>query len=189
MEQPPTIPPPAPDGLNSLLLRNIERMKEVQAQDAAAASFEERVASAISRFTGSLKFVYVHGALYGLWIFANLGWLGIAPWDPTFVILAMIASVEAIFLSTFILISQNRMQEQADKRDELNLQVNLLAEHEITRLIKMVAAIGKKLEIPEALDEEIDELARDVKPEQVMDVIRNANGAEGRPTRPGNTQT
>jgi uncharacterized membrane protein len=171
MEQPPTIPPPTPDGLNSLLLRNIERMKEVQAQDAAAASFEERVASAITRFTGSLKFVYVHGALYGLWIVANLGWLGIAPWDPTFVILAMIASVEAIFLSTFILINQNRMAAEADRRAELDLQVSLLAEHEVTKLVQLVSEIARRLNIPET-SPETEEMKRTVAPEAVLEAIQ-----------------
>ena len=172
MEQPPTIPPPTPNGLNSLLLRNIERMKEVQAQDAAAASFEERVASAISRFTGSLKFVYVHGALYGLWIFANLGWLGIAPWDPTFVILAMIASVEAIFLSTFILISQNRMAAEAHRRAELDLQVSLLAEHEVTKLVQLVSEIARRLDIEE-ISPETEEMKRTVAPEAVLEAIQS----------------
>jgi uncharacterized membrane protein len=172
MEQPPTIPPPAPDGLNSLLLRNIERMKEVQAQDAAAASFEERVASAITRFTGSLKFVYVHGALYGAWIAANLGWLGIAPWDPTFVVLAMIASVEAIFLSTFILISQNRMAAEADRRAELDLQVSLLAEHEVTKLVQLVAEIARRLDIQET-SPETEEMKQTVAPEAVLEAIQN----------------
>ena len=71
--------------------------------------------------------------LFGFWIVANLDWVpGVPAWDPSFVVLAMAASVEAIFLSTFVLISQNRMA--ADKRADLDLQVSLLAEHEVTRL-------------------------------------------------------
>jgi hypothetical protein len=73
------------------------------------ASIEQKVADAITRFTGSMPFVYLHAVFFGLWILINLGWLGwfgLRP-DPSLVILAMIASVEAIFLSTFILISQN----------------------------------------------------------------------------------
>jgi uncharacterized membrane protein len=56
-----------------------------------------------------MPFVYIHAAVFELWGIVNLGWLGLHPFDPSFVVLAMIASVEAIFLSTFILISQNRM--------------------------------------------------------------------------------
>jgi uncharacterized membrane protein len=87
------------------------------------------------------------------------------------VVLAMEASVEAIFLSTFVLISQNRMAEQADKRADLDLQVSLLAEHEITRLVVLVQAIAQKLDIPEAKDPELRELGKDVHPEKVLDTM------------------
>ena len=80
-----------------------------------------------------MRFVYLHLALFGGWIIVNLGLIpGLRPFDPSFVVLAMVASVEAIFLSTFVLISQNRMAAAADRRADLDLQVSLLAEHEIT---------------------------------------------------------
>jgi uncharacterized membrane protein len=83
----------------------------------------------------------------------------------------MFASVEAIFLSTFVLITQNRMAAEADKRAELDLQISLLAEHEITRLIMLVGALAEHagIEVPRA--EELDELKRDVAPEKVLDRI------------------
>jgi len=87
------------------------------------------------------------------------------------VVLAMFASVEAIFLSTFVLISQNRMQEQADKRADLDLQISLLAEHEITRLITLVKAVAEKLEIEASKNPELHELQRDVSPETVLDAL------------------
>src|SRR5215204_5220087 len=130
------------EGLNSSLRRNIEALRQRRAEEEASASFQERLASKITRFTGSMRFVYLHLALFGFWIAANLGWIpGVPAWDPSFVVLAMIASVEAIFLSTFVLISQNRMSAAADKRADLDLQVSLLAEHEVTRLVTLVSAI------------------------------------------------
>ena len=132
---------------------------------------EEKIADAITRFTGSMAFVYIHLAFFGLWIIWNLGWLGLRPFDPSFVVLAMGASVEAIFLSTFVLISQNRMAAQADKRADLDLQVSLLTEHEVTRLITLVGAISRKLDIPEAQDPELQELEKDVHPEKVLDTM------------------
>jgi uncharacterized membrane protein len=87
------------------------------------------------------------------------------------VILAMEASVEAIFLSTFILITQNRMMAQADKRADLNLQISLLAEHEITRLIKVVSEIGEQMNVQAAKHPELRELKQDVQPEHVLDTI------------------
>ena len=109
MGKTPTVPPPRPEDLSSALRRNIEALEERRRQEAAAAPAEARVAEAITRFTGSMRFVYVHLALYGAWIAANLGAVpGVPEFDPSFVVLAMVASVEAIFLSTFVLISQNR---------------------------------------------------------------------------------
>ncbi len=83
----------------------------------------------------------------------------------------MFASVEAIFLSTFVLISQNRMSQQADKRADLDLQISLLSEHEVTRLITLVKAIAEKLEIEASRDPELPELQKDVEPEKVLDVM------------------
>lgn len=94
--------------------------------------------------------------------------------------LAMIASVEAIFLSTFVLISQNRMQRQSDRRAELDLQIGLLSEHEVTRLIRMVEAIAQKVGA-EAKSPDLEELKRDVEPETVLHEIEEI---EGRPPEP-----
>lgn len=147
-------------------------MEERRDRDEAAASFEERVADAITRFTGSMRFVYLHVVLFGLWIIVNLGIVrGIPKFDPSFVILAMAASVEAIFLSTFILISQNRMTAAAEKRAELDLQINLLAEHEVTKLVAMVSAVAARLDVRTEVDDEVNELKEDVAPETVLDEI------------------
>ncbi len=152
--------------------RNIHTLTERQQKEEARKSLQERVAAAITRFTGSMKFVYLHATIYVLWIAINLGWIpGIPKFDPTFVILATEASVEAIFLSTFILITQNQMAALADRRADLDLQVSLLAEHEITQLIKLVTAIAERLDVTEARTPELDEAKRDVRPETVLDTM------------------
>jgi len=133
---------------------------------------QERIAEAITRFTGSMLFVYIHLALFGFWIVANLGWIpGVPKWDESFVVLAMWASVEAIFLSTFVLISQNRMQAAADKRADLDLQVSLLAEHEVTKLAALVAAMAEKMGVKSDVDAEMEEIKQDIAPEAVLDEI------------------
>jgi uncharacterized membrane protein len=151
--------------------RNINALLQRRKDEDVQQTREERIADNITRFTGSMLFVYIHLCLFGVWIIWNLGWVGLPPFDPSFVVLAMVASVEAIFLSTFVLISQNRMNMQADKRAELSLQVSLLAEHEITRLVNLVTAMAKKMEIEDAFGEELKEQAKDVHPEKVMDTI------------------
>jgi uncharacterized membrane protein len=151
--------------------RNINALLERRKAEQINKTWQDRLADSITAFAGSMRFVLVHLVLYGLWLVWNLGWLGVEPFDPSFVVLAMVASVEAIFLSTFVMISQNRMALQADKRADLDLQVSLLAEHEITHLVILVTEIARKMDIAAADDPEIPELATDVQPERVLDTI------------------
>ncbi len=168
----PTVPPPGPNTMSSALRRNMAVLGQRRQQTALAASREERLAAAITRFTGSMTFIYLHLALYGAWILANLGLVRALPkFDPSFVILATEASVEAIFLSTFVLISQNRGAAAADKRADLDLHINLLAEHELTKLTEVVTAIARRLEVPLHSVEELDEVRKDVAPEAVLDEL------------------
>jgi len=169
----PTVPPPHPESLNTALYRNIDALKHHHDEEMRAAGVHERLAHRITRFAGSFAFVYIHLVLFGFWILANLGWIpGIAPWDRQFVVLAMVASVEAIFLSTFVLISQNRMAEVQGRQAALDLQISLLAEHEVTRIIRQTSAIADKLGI--SLQEDVEELKRDIPPEAVLDAIQDA---------------
>jgi uncharacterized membrane protein len=175
----PTIPPPGPDSLSSALKRNIQALEDRRRQETAAATREERIAEVITRFTGSMRFVYLHLALYGAWILINLGVVPIVPrFDPSFVVLAMVASVEAIFLSTFVLISQNRMAAAADKRADLDLHISLLAEHELTKLAGLVTAIAERLGVEANADPEIKEIKKDVAPEAVLDEIETRQDSE-----------
>jgi uncharacterized membrane protein len=170
--EPLTRPTPKPPGLTTVLARNIRTLSERREREEGEAPFQERLAAAVTRFTGSMGFVYLHLALFGFWIIANLGWVpGVAVWDPSFVILAMWASVEAIFLSTFVLISQNRMQAAADKRADLDLQISLLAEHEITKLAALLEDVARRLGVPVEPRGEFQEVKQDIAPEAVLDEI------------------
>jgi uncharacterized membrane protein len=161
----------AAKGMTQIVERNIKALLDRHQEEEKAKTREDRIADVVTTFTGSMAFVYIHLTLFGLWILWNTGLLGFKPFDPSFVVLAMFASVEAIFLSTFVLISQNRMAAQADKRADLDLQVSLLTEHEVTRLITLITAMAKKMDIRESYDPEIDELAKDVQPEKVLDTM------------------
>ena len=173
-----TYPPPQPGGLAPTLMRNIQTLQERRSAAERDASTQERVAGAITRFTGSMAFVYLHIVLFGFWSLVNSGLLPILPkWDESFVILGTSASVEAIFLSTFVLISQNRMAAAADKRADLDLHISLLAEHEVTKLVAMVSAITQHLGIQTDADPEVDELRQDVAPDAVLDEIERNGGS------------
>jgi uncharacterized membrane protein len=163
-------------GMGEIVDRNIRALLERREREDRERKLSDKIADRVTAFTGSMAFVYLHLVVFGFWIGINSGWLPIIKkFDPTFVVLAMIASVEAIFLSTFVLITQNRMATAAEKRAELDLQVSLLAEHEITRLIQLTTAIGERLGLEEVRDPELAELKGDVHPERVLDKIDRAS--------------
>jgi uncharacterized membrane protein len=142
-------------------------------------TLQDRIADLITRWSGSMAFVYLHIAWFGIWILANTGLLGPGSFDPfPFGLLTMIVSLEAIFLSTFVLVSQNRQAELADRRSEMDLQIDLLAEYEMTRLLVLVDAIAKKLDVSAGDDGELAELMVDVKPEELLQELeeRAQNG-------------
>ena len=168
----PTTRPPHPPGMSSVLERNIAALSRRREDEERRASLQARIAEAVTRFTGSMTFVYLHLAFFAAWILVNLGLIpGVPRFDPTFVILGMTASVEAIFLSTFVLISQNRMQAAADKRADLDLQISLLAEHEVTKLVTLVKAMADHMGVETPIDDELPEITRNVAPEAVLDEI------------------
>jgi len=171
----PTLRQPQSSRLSSVLERNIQALQARRAQEEERASLEERIAAKITRLTGSMIFVYLHVVVFGFWVVANLGWIpGVPKWDGSFVVLGTTASVEAIFLSTFVLISQNRMTATADKRADLDVQISLLSEHEVTKLVALVSSISHHLGIRTEVDAELEEIKQDVSAEAVLDEIEAA---------------
>jgi uncharacterized membrane protein len=165
-----------------LIERNISALLTQRRAEERRLDWQDRFAEAASELAGSMAFVWLHLAVLALWIAINLGWVrGVPVFDPTFVILATAASVEAIFLSTFVLITQNRMQTLADKRADLNLQISLLAEHEVTRLLQMVSEIAERMNVPAAQSPDLGELKKDVRPEEVLKTISDHEQNPGAP--------
>ena len=155
-------------GMTETLADNIDRLAERRQREERTAPLSDRLAGRITAFAGSMIFVALHLVLFGGWIGWNI-W-GSPKFDPSFVVLAMFASVEAIFLSTFVLISQNRQAAAADRRADLDLHINLLAEHELSKLADLVAQMAEKMGVePRAAD--LDEIREDVQPERVLDAL------------------
>jgi uncharacterized membrane protein len=157
--------------LAGVIERNIHTLLARRQRDERERGVQQRVADVITNFTGTMYFIYIHLLIYGAWIVINLPGVPLPKFDRTYVVLAMAASVEAIFLSTFVLITQNRMSKQAEKRAELDLQISLLAEHEVTRLITLVKAVADKLQVEASKDPELAELQRDVAPEKLIEAM------------------
>lgn len=159
--------------------KNISDIVEMRAEEERRKSLQERVADVLTLFSGSMVFVYVHTVWFGFWILLNVGWLGNKPFDPfPFSLLTLIVSLEAIFLSTFVLISQNHASSVADKRADLDLQINLLAEHEVTHLLTLVDAIADHLGIAREKRNDVEELKKNVGTKQVLDELESRENSE-----------
>jgi uncharacterized membrane protein len=167
--------------MNTALRDNIEMLSARERAETANAPLRQRIADRITRFTGTMLFVLLHIALFGSWITVNVADLpGIPQFDPNLVFLGMAASVEAIFLSTFVLISQNRMAETADRRADLDLHIGLLAEHELTRVAVLLERIANRLDVP-VDDLELAEIKADVEPAEVLDALEQRKEPGGQP--------
>ncbi|HYG67101.1 MAG TPA: DUF1003 domain-containing protein [Anaeromyxobacteraceae bacterium] len=170
--------------LASVVERNIAALVARRRAEERRQRLSDRISDRITAFVGSMTFVLIHALGFGLWVVVNLGWTPLPRFDADFVKLATFASVEAIFLSTFVLVTQNRMAALADKRAELDLQISLLGEHEVTRLVRLVRSIADRMGIEEAQAPDLEELEQDVKPEQVLDHMEEASEKLGEDAGP-----
>jgi len=176
---------PGPRSFEELTRRNIEaiaRLDEAAQNERTAA---DRVADAIAGFCGNMKFVWVHIAWFGIWILLGT-WPHIKHFDPyPFQFLTLVVSLEAIFLTTFVMISQNRQGRTADRRNHLDLQINLLAEQENSKMLSMLAAILEHLGI-EGTDPDVRALEEETQPDKLVRQIENIieKSGEGPATLP-----
>ena len=161
--------------LAGVLERNIRTLLAQRERRAEQRSIQQVIADAITDFSGNMAFVYLHVVWFGGWIAWNLGAFGGKPFDPfPFGLLTMIVSLEAIFLATFVLISQNRISLDAERRTNLDLQIGLLTEHELTRALKMLDEIQDHLGITQDPGTDLEELEAEVRPEDVLEEIEAA---------------
>lgn len=137
--------------------QTIEEVIELERQDEASTGRSERLARLVTNSSGSMPYVWLHFTWFGLWLLVN-GALGLTFDEYPFGLLTTIVSLEAIFLSIFVLISQNRQALLADKRARVNTQVNLIAEREITKLVAMMADVQEALGIARGDDKELEEM-------------------------------
>jgi uncharacterized membrane protein len=155
--------------LSHVVERNIRTIIQLRLRAARERSVQNRVADAITSFSGRMVFVYVHIVWFGVWIVLNTGRIGVRPFDPfPYGLLTMVVSLEAIFLSTLVLISQNRLSEESEHRTDLALHIGLLTEYELTRVLHMLDAIQDKMGIDNDADSDLADLEMETKPEDVL---------------------
>lgn len=152
---------------------NVQSMRRVEEAALANRSRADRMAAFIATFCGSMPFVWLHAAGFTCWIVLN-SWPGLAHWDPyPFTFLTLVVSLEAIFLASFILISQNYELRISDRRNQLDLQINLLTEQENTKMIQLLERIAKKVGA-DASDPELHILEQTTDPEKLVAQIEQA---------------
>jgi uncharacterized membrane protein len=177
-----------PRSVADLTRDNVEAMRRLEQLSIAHRSLSDQIAELVARFCGSITFVWIHAALFATWIAWN-AIPGLPHFDPyPFTFLTLCVSLEAIFLSSFILIQQNYEMRITERRNQLDLQINLLSEQENTKMLQLLDRMAKKMGLYEDDDPEIEVLEQATRPEtlarQIEDAIRREYG-ERPPGRSG----
>ena len=160
------------DELEKEIDKNIKAIAEIEKSQRDKRTVGEKISEAIAAFCGSMVFVYVHVVWFGGWIVVNM--IPKLQFDPfPFTFLTLVVSLEAIFLSTFILISQNHETQVADRRNHLDLQINMLAEQENTKMIELLQLIATKVGVDcDQLDTHA--LLEPMQPGRIVEQIKDA---------------
>ena len=164
---------------------NIQKIAAIEESARADRGVGERIAEAITRFCGSMTFVYVHVVWFSGWIVLNSVFDLFDPFPFTF--LTLVVSLEAIFLSTFILITQNQETRLTERRNHLDLQINMLAEQESTKTLELVQMIAERLGLDCDNDPTTKALLEPVDPDQIVQQILSTNGEESEAEKTKNT--
>jgi len=157
--------------ISNIIQRNIRKIIQVRQKSSLEQGFQDRIANGMTTFSGSMLFFYLHVVWFLLWILVNTGRFGLHAFDPyPYGLLTMVVSLEAIFLSTFVLLSQNLLGKETERLTDLGLQTGLLTEHELTRVLQMLGVIQQKIGIN---NDEISNLAdadleMETRPEDVL---------------------
>jgi uncharacterized membrane protein len=159
---------------SSTTLRNIAAICELEKKALARRSVSARIGDAIATQAGRMWFIIIHVLWFGVWIVLNMNPHGTSAFDPfPFAFLTMIVSLESIFLSLFILMSQNRSGRQADQRNHLDLQINLLSEDENTKMLQMLQALCEHHQLKIASDIEIVAMAKRTEVHAVLEELKD----------------
>lgn len=159
----------------NLVESTVAEVAALEAQERGEETRFEHVAGEVTRHTGNVAFVFSNALFFTVWIVINL------PASPLqfdafpFSFLTMIVSLEAIFLAIFVLISENAQARTSDRRARLDMQVNVIAEREVTKILEMVAAIQDHLGLTDTGDEELRDMRRRTRISHVAQTVEHAN--------------
>lgn len=164
-----------PASVDDLTDQNVRTIVELERAAKVSNSLSGQIATSIAKFCGSMPFVWLHVAWFGAWIAWNASpWFSPHPDPFPFTFLTLVVSLEAIFLSAFILISQNDETRLTERRSHLDLQINLLAEQENTKILKMLDAIAGKVGANVDGDPDLEVLQESTRPDRLLEQIEKA---------------
>ena len=157
------------------VVENVEKVIRVENETQRPRSRSEAITDAIGGFVGTIPFVVAQLLAFAAWIVVNAGKVSqLAPFDPfPYPLLSSMTSLEAVLLAAFVLMKQNRMGMVADRRDHLDLQVNLLTEQRATQIIQMLDRLSARLGVDQCQDEVSRELARNVAVEHLVEELHS----------------
>lgn len=160
-----------PTSVEELTQRNVQAIAQLEEAAQSKITGSDKIIRAITSFCGSMPFVWLHVVVFGSWLLWN-GLLPVQHFDPyPFALLSLIVALEAIFLATFILISQNHEAKIIERRSHLDLQINLLTEQENTKILSLLMQIAEKLQVDISGDPDVRILEEATRPEQLVEQI------------------
>ena len=158
--------------LSDVVEGNIRTLLQLRRERSRGRSLQDRLADGITYLSGRMGFVYFHIVWFAAWILVNSGRIGVSVFDPfPYGLLTMVVSLEAIFLSAFVLISQNRLSEEVERRADLDLHIGMLDEAKMTFALKMLHQIQQKLEIDGGDDPALMDLLLATSPKDPLEEI------------------
>jgi len=167
--------PPAGESIEQLTRSNIEAILQLERERQARRPWAYRMAASIAGFCGTAPVLWLHALFFAVWLGFNSSHLAFDPYPFTF--LTMVVSLEAIFMSFFIMIGQNIASRESERRHQLDLQINLLNEREMTAMLRLVGSIADKLDISESEQAEARTFAHDTDPLALLEQIATAERA------------
>jgi len=163
------------------LEENVEAIRTWERESLLSRTRTEQIADWIAATGAGGPVFLLHVLWFGTWVTINIGWVpGVAPFDPfPFPLLTTVVSLEAIFLAWFVLASQNRLARQSDKRSHLNLQVDLLAEREMTAMLQLLQDIARHLNVKTTVTSELlRDLAKKTDVRSLTDRVEEFSAAQ-----------
>jgi uncharacterized membrane protein len=159
-------------GVSELTHQNIESILCLEDKEKRSKPWLYKAVAKAAAFCGTVAFLWANVAVFAAWIAVNEVFIRVDPYPFTF--LLFLVSLEAIFLSVLILISQNMASEVSERRHHLDLQINLLNEREMTALLKLSLRMAEKLKMDDDDLTEIRALTEDTDPGAVLHQIVDA---------------